>query len=145
MEIRGMVKHAIAALALCLLLNSLAQATDKTDNQAQLPNNATIRFYKINRHQQTSKIKVSKNKTSKAGCHNFRGSPRVLTLVQTGFLSCSVYTEPNCPKTALIKASNSKSDGFSSNLSQGYAWYIKKQTEKDTKGVKLSSWSCKQA
>ena len=135
-----MVNRITLVSALCLLINVTANA--ETNKQTATKNGPTIRFYKINKHQQTSKIAVSRKKSSRKGCHNFRFSPRVLTLVQTGFNSCSVFIERNCPETALAKASHSKSDGFTHKLTQGHAWYIEKQTDKDTKGVKLRSWSC---
>ena len=135
-----MVNRITLISALCLLINVTANA--ETNKQTTTQDSATIRFYKINKHQQTSKIAVSRKKSSRKGCHNFRFSPRVLTLVQTGFGSCSVFVERNCPETALVKASHSKSDGFAHKLTQGHAWYIEKQTDEDTKGVRLRSWSC---
>jgi len=130
-----------------LLICSLVSFTTKAEKEANaaqndINKNATIRFYKVNKHKQTSKIAVSKKKTSATGCHNFSRSRRVLTLVQTGFSSCSVYTQKNCQDSSLTVANHSKSDGYKDKLTQGPAWLIKKQSSKDTKGVKLQSWSC---
>ena len=115
---------------------------------------ADVRFYKINKHEQTSKIGVTKKKTKQSGCHNFKRSPRVFTLVQTGYQSCSLFSEKNCASQALVTAHKTDSDVYSTLLTEGVSWQPKtianqdlnalsvKEKKRRTKGVKLRSWSC---
>jgi len=115
---------------------------------------ADIRFYKINKHEQTSKVWLSKKKTSQSGCHNFKRAPRVFTLVQTGFQSCSVYSEKSCDRASLVSAQQKNSDAYATTLSEGLSWkpatdanetqntLSEKEIKRRAKGIKLRSWSC---
>jgi len=115
---------------------------------------ADIRFYKINKDQQTDKLWVSKKKSKKPGCHNFRGSPRVFQVVQIGYQSCSLYNAKNCTEDSLVKASHDDIDAYASTLGEGYGWLPSLETNLDSlsdneaknkRGVKLRSWKCEYA
>lgn len=106
---------------------------------------ADIRFYKINKHQQTDKIWVSKKKSQQSGCHNFRGKPRIFKVVQVGYDFCSLYQEKNCTENALIKASHEGIDAFASRLQEGYGWLPSLNadtTSANSNGVAIHSWKC---
>ena len=102
----------------------------------------TIRFYRANKHQQRIRLTISKNKSNETGCHNFKRSRRIATIVQIGYQTCSIYTKKDCDIESTIRANHSDQGAFSQLLTQGYGWLPKPQSEKDQRGVKLRSWSC---
>jgi len=108
---------------------------------------ADIRFYKINKHQQSDRLWVSKKKSTRSGCNNFRGAPRIFKVVQIGYQSCSIYSAKNCSEESLIRARHNGIDAYAKNLSEGFGWQpstdtaLSKQSN-DSRGVKLRSWNC---
>jgi len=106
---------------------------------------SNIRFYKINKHQQTDKLWVSKKKSQLSGCHNFKGSPRIFKIVQVGYEYCSVYQQKDCAEESLVKASHKNIDASASKLQEGYGWLPidrLSETNNHVQGVKLRSWKC---
>jgi len=139
---------------LSLIINSSINATeintttsntnlvDKTSSSVDAPRLQTIRFYRANKHQQKIRLNISKSKTDQLGCHNFKRSRRIATIVQIGYQTCSIYTKKDCDIESTIRANHSDQGAFSQLLTQGYGWLPKPQSEKDQRGVKLRSWSC---
>lgn len=125
-------------------LMSMIQTVYAEENR----NAPTVRFYKINKHQQTSKIKVSKKKTQQAGCHNFSRAKKVFHLIQTGYNACYLYAEKNCSDNSKINATNTKNDTYSEALTEGLAWQPRalstalNSTDNKKQKVKVRSWVC---
>lgn len=138
-------------LSVCLL-SLLTAGTLSQIAQAQEDHliKSTIRFYKINKHQQTTKIRISKRKTKQPGCHNFKRATPVYNAIQTGYMWCQLFTQKNCADGSSVNVSHSKSDTYTQRLSQGYAWQpislannaTDTQTNDRQQGLKIRSWSC---
>jgi len=74
-------------------------------SQAQASARQTIRFYKVDRQIQADRIKFTKNKAAKPGCHNFRKKARVYKTVQIGYSGCSLYAKKGCDSESIIMVS----------------------------------------
>ena len=148
---------AIFLLACCFVVcKSYAQkpslVTNKTSNYStethsnlhEIGNNSlkTIRFYRSNKHDQRIRLNIKKINTDSTGCHNFKRSRRVATVVQINFNSCSVFTEKNCQPESILRANHKDQDAFAEKLTQGHAWQLKRDHTKSNKGIKIRSWSC---
>ena len=128
----------------------------------------TIRFYKVNRQIQADRIKFTKKKAAKPGCHNFRKKARVYKTVQIGYSWCALYQKKGCADESIISLSqedpnekiddenkptlpdseeeqeNSANDvsvdeNLTTEMTEGIAWY---PVSKHKRGVKIGSWSC---
>ena len=122
--------------------NSHTNSIEKKPSSTVANELQTIRFYRANKHQQKIRLTISKNKSSETGCHNFKRSRRIATIVQIGYQACSIYTKKNCDTESIIRANHSGQDAFSELLTEGHGWLPKPQSKKDRRGVKLRSWSC---
>lgn len=144
--------HLIAAIytAACLIhLNSFAETGIDTNIEENLSSTdrselgvRTIRFYRANKHHQSSRLYVSKAKSNGLGCHNFKRARRIATIVQVGYESCSIYTQKNCDTESALSANHSNQDAYAERLTSGHGWLPKLQSKKDKRGMKLRSWSC---
>lgn len=64
---------------------------------------AKVRMYKINKKNQQKHFSLGKD-AKLSGCHEFRKNKPVYRFVQFGFTWCSIYTDVNCSKDALVTA-----------------------------------------
>lgn len=136
MEVGILVKHLLLALGLgsgiifCLNLPVFAQS----DSQRQ-----QIRFYKINKHEQTARIRFTAKKARASGCHNFLKKTRVFKAIQFGFESCELYSKKDCPIGSEILVTREKNPEPTNLLTQGFGWLPESEHKR---GAKLRSWSC---
>ena len=137
-------------------------------SQAQASARQTIRFYKVDRQVQADRIKFTKKKASKAGCHSFRKKARVYKTVQIGYSWCSVYAKKDCASGSIISVSkqdpakedkptprpedsedivgpdNAQSElrideNLTEEMTEGIAWY---PASEHKRGAKIGSWNC---
>lgn len=130
------IKIAITLLALIFsTTNSVARESDDHKSNRQ-----DIRFYKINKDNITQKIRFTKRKARKPGCHNFIKKVRLHRTVQIAYKQCQVFAKKNCAADSVISFFNKEEpDLHSTELSQGYGWYPVGQ---NLRGEKVKSWSC---
>ena len=124
----------ISAIAISFLVSAATNASN-------------IRFYKLNNKKQSDRLWVSTKKAKQTGCHNFRGSPRIHSIIQVGYQQCTIYSSKNCAEESLIKATHDDIDAFTEKLTEGHAWKTDINTEltsakANLRGVKLRSWNC---
>lgn len=98
-----------------------------------------IRFYKINRHEQTDRIRFTGKKGQAAGCHNFLKKTRIFKVVQFGYESCQLYSKKDCAQGAEILVTRKKDSEPVNTLTQGFGWLPESEHKR---GVKLRSWNC---
>jgi hypothetical protein len=91
------LKKVVLSLVLILGLNIISQV--------EAGARQTIRFYKVNKQIQADRIKYTKKKASKPGCHNFRKKARIFKAVQIGYSQCSVYAKKGCAGESIITVS----------------------------------------
>ena len=136
MEVGILVKRLLLALGLgagfivCLSLPALAQNDSKRQQ---------IRFYKINKHEQTARIKFTAKKARAPGCHNFLKKTRVFKAIQFGFESCELFSKKDCPIGSEIRVTRDKNPEPTNKLTQGFGWL---PDSEHARGAKLRSWSC---
>ena len=104
---------------------------------------AEIRFYKINKKDQQSEIRLVKNR-DEPGCHNLRRKRDVYRVAQVGFTYCSIYPEKDCPDDAALTMEwrgkvkkNSVRAQPGARLMPGDLWFFN-----DTKPREVRSWVC---
>jgi hypothetical protein len=124
-----LVKYSTFWLVLCLALTQNVSARDTKE----------IRFYKINKFEQSDRIRFTRKKARNPGCHNFLKKTRVFKAVQFGYDSCTLYSKKECAEGSAIDVTRKKESTPTTTLTQGYGWL----TESDDKrGAKLRSWAC---
>jgi hypothetical protein len=101
-----------------------------------------IRFYKVNKDMQADRIMLTDKKSTNSGCNNFIKQVRVYKTVQTGFLSCTLYSEKDCPIPSLIPVATEKNPRKTFLLTEGKAWYA--ESKENPRGFKTKSWQCDQ-
>lgn len=129
------------AIYLCLVIGALS-ATNLAYGQDEQPisDRKNIRFYKVNKDMQGDRIMLTEKKSTNVGCHNFLKQVRVHKTVQTGFYSCSLYSEKDCPIPSLVRAATEKNPRKSFLLTEGLGWLTK--SNKNPRGFKVKSWRC---
>ena len=98
-----------------------------------------IRFYKIDKQEQTSKILFASKRGRQSDCQNFLKRKRVYQVNQFGFANCRLYAEKHCVADSVIQVTRSKDLTPVENLSQGFSWF---PISEHKRGVKLRSWQC---
>lgn len=122
----------VCLIVTCALNFSLgAQAKDKERRD--------IRFYKANKILQTDRIRFTRKKANKLGCHNFVKKARVYKLVQFGYVACYIFSDKDCASDSVVAIAREKDEITSAVALEGYGWYPHSDNER---GVKLKSWSC---
>ena len=129
MEDRQLVKKAALLVLVILLIGVPSVAKQKPQ----------IRFYKIDKQEQTSKILFASKRGRQSDCQNFLKKKRVYQVNQFGFANCRLYAEKNCVVDSVIKVTRSKDPTPVENLSQGFSWF---PISEHKRGVKLRSWQC---
>lgn len=135
MEDRILVKIWFFLLSASILIGAqapLAQAATGQERQY-------IRFYKINKHEQTDRIRFTGKKGRKAGCQNFLKKTRVFKAIQFGYESCQLFSAKGCASGSEISVTRDKDEIATTTLTQGFGWLPESEHKR---GVKLRSWNC---
>lgn len=99
-----------------------------------------IRFYKKNKDESTQKIRFTKRKARKPGCHNFIKKVRLHRTVQFAYKQCQVFAQKNCVDDSVLSFYKSKEPELQiTELSQGFGWY---PVGDHPRGEKVKSWHC---
>lgn len=130
----GLLVSRFLGLGLALLLSLCIVLPAHSDETRQ-----NIRFYKINKHEQTDRIRFTSKKGRTAGCQNFLKKTRVYKAIQFGFESCQLFSKKDCPAGTEIPVNRDKDPEPTVTLTQGYGWLPQSEHKR---GVKLRSWSC---
>ena len=124
----------VSFVALCLICSFLFSVQVNAEQRQH------IRFYKINKIEQTTRMMFADKKGKKAGCHNSVKKTRVYRVNQLGYASCRLYSKKDCASDALIEVNRKKDETPVTELTQGYSWH---PISDHARGVKLRSWDCK--
>ena len=116
-------------------------AGDQDDLQLAAPvsPSKTIRFYKVNKQLQASRIMLTAEKAVSTGCQNFLKSVRVHRAMQTGFTACFLYAKKNCNANSIVHIAREEEPRQTSFMTEGVGWMPQSE---EPKGVKLASWNC---
>lgn len=101
--------------------------------------NQNVRFYKINKQQQWTKLLFTGKKGRQAGCHNLLTKKRVHRFNQFGYRFCTLHQAKDCSEESVIKSKREKDKPEQIELQQGFSWYPVGDHER---GVKIASWYC---
>ena len=138
MKISGVQTHFIKCLILAFValtfMLGMASPSYAKDKQRR-----DIRFYKANKILQTDRIRFTRKKGAKLGCHNFVKKARVFKIVQFGYAACHIYSKTDCAPDSIVEIAREKDEITSATLLEGYGWYPYSDNKR---GVKLKSWSC---
>ena len=124
----------LVGLLTALLLASGSPVSFASDNSRQ-----QIRFYKVNKQGQTSRIAFTARKARKLECQNFLKKPRVYQARQFGFAYCSLFSKRNCSTQDLVTVSRKKLAEPAEKMTAGYNWFPE---GKHARGVRIGSWHC---
>ena len=130
----------VKAFLVLFLLTSCAVTWAQLD-ESPIGATKTVRFYKVNRSIQATRIWFTDRAASQAGCHNFIRKVRLHRLVQLGFQRCHVYTQKSCQAQSIVSALREPDDDASANteLTQGVSWFF---TRHHPRGTRVKSWFC---
>jgi len=98
-----------------------------------------VRFYKVNKQEQPTRLFFTRKKGRQAGCHNFLKKARVHRVNQFGYQHCSLYTKKDCAPDSITTAIREKDSTPITQLTQGFSWFPESEHKR---GKKLKSWSC---
>jgi hypothetical protein len=136
------MKTLVCALACLTLLSGVLHLSFVNAKEP----NRNVRFYKVNKHEQWTKLFFTEKKGRQAGCHNLIVKKRIHRFNQFGYGFCSLHTAKNCTAESVVKASrvpvrSDKEEELEERiqLKQGFSWYPLGDHER---GVKLASWYC---
>jgi len=101
--------------------------------------NRNVRFYKINKQGQWTKLFFTEKKGKQAGCHNLIIKKRIHRFNQFGYGFCTLHTKKDCKPESVVLATREKKEEEQTKLGQGFSWYPVGEHER---GVKLASWYC---
>lgn len=122
-------------LSALLILISLSWSNPATASDER----QEIRFYKINKDGLTQRLRFTRKKARKPGCHNFIRKARLHRAVQFAYENCRVYAKKDCEKESIMPFYRDKEPEPTTELTQGYGWYPVGEHER---GERVKSWFC---
>lgn len=124
----------LISIGVCTSTSINAQTPEPVNSRQE------IRFYKKNKDESTQKIRFTKRKARKPGCHNFIKKIRLHRTVQFAYQQCQVFTKKECVDDSVLSFYKIKEpDLLVTELSQGYGWY---PVGEHPRGQKVKSWHC---